>query len=240
MGYDTGRFDGGWRNMSQNETEISFEMKHSGSRQLYEYWSDLRGGRPTPYRSEVSARGIGRSLTSNTFILETLGEGVRRFRLAGTSLYNIFGLELRGMNALSIMDRKNHARLSSILDECLAAPSVCVLTCQATAPKGEKLSLEIFIAPLRSDFDQMNRMLGTAHILDEQDATIPPAPRKCIIVRAKTFSLNGVSEPKTSKALSGFAESAAKFDFKQPVLTQIEGGAKTGLPRRGHLKVVKD
>lgn len=226
--------------MSHNEPETSFEMKHSGTRQLFEYWSDLRGGRAAPYKSEVTARGVGRILASNTFILENLADGARRFRLAGSGLHDIFGLELRGMSALAIIQQESRARMQSLMDDCLAAPAICVLTCRAELLGGDALTLEIFLAPLRSDFGQMNRILGAAHVMDGAQTPIECAPRRCSITDAKTLAFSGPATPETYAPLPGFAEPAQDFDFQRPGLSAIEGGARTGEPRRGHLKVVKE
>ncbi len=240
MGYGEGPFIDGRSKMSHNDPEAGFEMKHSGTRQLFEYWSDLRGGRAAPYKSEVTARGIGRTLASNTFILENLADGARRFRLAGSGLHDIFGLELRGMSAQAIMLHESRARMQSLMDDCLAAPTVCVFICSAEMQGGNALSLEIILAPLRSDFDQMNRILGAAHVLGEEQAVIETAPRRCQIIKAKTFAFTDSGRYEVNAPLPGFAEPAAEFDFQRTGLSAIEGGARTGERRRGHLKVVKD
>ena len=240
MGYKIDDTFNGRRNMSQNSSETGFEMRHPGTRQLFEYWSDLRGGRTAPYKSEVTARGIGRTLASNTFILENLPDGDRRFRLAGSTLHDIFGHELRGMSANAIVEADERARLKSLLDDCLGAPTVCVLNCQAISPDGGALPIEIFFAPLRSDFDQMNRVLGAVHLLNASDQMAQPLPRKCRIISARTFDFARPSRFDVDAPMAGFADARANFDFERPGLSAIEGGANTGAPRRGHLKVVKD
>lgn len=240
MRYYVGGDTNGRSKMSHNDPVAGFEMKHSGTRQLFEYWSDLRGGRSAPYKSEVTARGIGRTLASNTFILENLADGARRFRLAGSRLHDIFGLELRGMSAQAIMQQESRSRMQSLMDDCLAAPTVCVFTCSAEIQGGDALPIEIILAPLRSDFDQMNRILGAAHVLGEENATVETSPRRCQIIKARTFSFTDSGRYEVSAPLPGFAEPAADFDFQRPELSAIEGGARTGERRRGHLKVVKD
>ena len=226
--------------MSQNDPEISFEMKHAGTRKLFEYWSDLRGGRTAPYKSEVTVQGIGRTLASSTFVLEKLADGTRRFRLAGSGLYDVFGLELRGMSAHTMVELDGRERLDSLLDHCLSGPSVCVIDCQAQAPEGAELSIEILLAPLRSDFDQLSRILGAVNVLDQEDTRVEAAPRKCRILSAKTFDVTRPSRFDVDAPMPGFADTGTTFDFEGPDLSAIEGGAKTGRPRRGHLKVVKE
>ena len=240
MGYNIIDFPSRRRSMSQNGSEIGFEMKHSGTQRLFEYWSDLRGGRSAPYKSEVTARGIGRTLASNTFVLENLPDGARRFRLAGSALHDLFGHELRGMSANAIVEQDQQARLRSLLDDCLAAPAVCVLQCEAHFGSSDAIKVEILLAPLRSDFDQMNRVLGAAHVLNDSIYDVAPAPRKCRITSARTLDFAGPNQFDADAPLPGFADPVSSFDFESHSLSAIEGGAKTGEPRRGHLKVVKD
>ena len=241
MNYNGRRFKNGLSNMPHNESEFGFDVEHSGTRQLIEYWSGLRGGRSAPFKSEVTARGIGRHLASNTFILESLGHGVHRFRLAGSFLHDIFGLELRGMSALSIMQKDSRSRYQSLIEECLSAPAIGVILCKATTPNGTESNLEIALTPLRNDFDQLNRILGSVHeVPAETDQPMQTSPRQCRILNARTFVATGPNQFQVSAPMPGFGEPGSGFDFERPGLSTIEGGAQTGERRRGHLKVVKE
>jgi len=144
------------------------------------------------------------------------------------------------MSAQAIMQQESRARMQSLMDECLAAPAVCVFRCSAETQRGPALSLEIVLAPLRSDFDQMNRILGAAHVLDDEQVPVETAPRRCQITDARTLAFTGPSRFEVSAPLPGFAEPPAEFDFQRPGFSSIDGGAQTGQRRRGHLKVVKD
>ena len=234
------------RQMTQNETIDGFELKHPGSRRLFEYWSDLRAGRSAPYKAEVTAQGIGRTLASNTFILENLGEGNLRFRLAGSKLYDIFGLEVRGMSALSIMNDTSRARFRALISEAMQNVRVGVCRASAMTPSGEQIMLEMIFAPLRSDFDQMNRMLGAVHILDVEEEALVKAPRRCDILESSSlrFGSDNGALSDHGGPLPGFADKPAAFTHDAPpALRTIDGGAKApsdSPPRRGHLRVVDD
>ena len=80
----------------------SGDMIHTELRALYNYWNGLRAGRRTPLRSDIDPRDMNCD-ARNLFILENLGRGNIRFRLAGTAIVDAFGMELRGMNARAIM-----------------------------------------------------------------------------------------------------------------------------------------
>ena len=144
------------------------------------------------------------------------------------------------MSALSIIDGPDRARFQALVEDCLAGPNVGVMECIATTPEGSELRIEIILAPLRSDFDQMNRLLGAVHALDIADGEVFTAPRRCRIAAARTFDFHGLAGFKVDSPLPGFAEEAEPFDFERPELQTIEGGAQRGERRRGHLKLVKD
>lgn len=242
MSYTRGGDDNGRHTMTQNDTVNGLELKHPGSRQLFEYWSDLRAGRTAPYKAEVTAQGIGRTLASNTFILENLGDGNLRFRLAGTRLYEIFGLEVRGMSALSIMNDSSRVRFRTLIADAMASARVGVCRLAAITPDGQSIMLELIFAPLRSDFDQMNRMLGAVHVLGGEDEDLVRAPRRCDILASSSLSF-GSEEPHET-VLPGFGDKPSGFTHDAPPpLKTIEGGAKGEAntpPRRGHLKIVDD
>ncbi|MGB0853871.1 MAG: PAS domain-containing protein, partial [Pikeienuella sp.] len=228
------------RPMTQNDTVDGFELKHPGSRRLFEYWSDLRAGRSAPYKAEVTAQGIGRTLASNTFILENLGDGNLRFRLAGSHLFNIFGLEVRGMSALSIMNDASRTRFRALISDAMQSVRVGVCRAAAITPDGDKIMLEMIFAPLRSDFDQMNRMLGAVHVLDMEDDAIIRAPRRCDILASSSLSFGADQMPEHEGALPGFADKPTGFIHDAPPpLVAIDGGADArqdgSPPRRGHL-----
>lgn len=238
--------EGGDRNdrhtMTQNGTVNGLELKHPGSRQLFDYWSDLRAGRAAPYKAEVTAQGIGRTLASNTFILENLGDGNLRFRLAGSRLYDIFGLEVRGMSALAIMNDASRAKFRTLISDAMDGARVGVCLATANTPDGHSTMLELIFAPLRSDFDQMNRMLGAVHVLGDDEDELERAPRRCDILASSSLSFRTGTEHEG--ALPGFGERPAGFAHDAPPpLQAIDGGASgapNSPPRRGHLRVIKD
>jgi len=73
-------------------------MIHSEVRAVYSYWEQLRGTRPCPERVEIDPRDIAAD-ARHLFLLEDVGDGNIRFRLAGTALLDAFGYDLRGMSA---------------------------------------------------------------------------------------------------------------------------------------------
>jgi hypothetical protein len=70
--------------------------RHPGVAMLSAYWDRKRAGRPMPDRCDIAPSEIVR-LLPNIFICETL-EGGRdfRFRIFGTALVNLLGIEMTG------------------------------------------------------------------------------------------------------------------------------------------------
>ena len=219
------------------------ELRHVRTQQLFEYWTSLRAGRSAPYKSEVTAQGLGRSLAGNVFIMEKMGDGALRYRLAGSRLYDYFGLELRGMSGPTIMETSSRMQFRSLVDDCLAGPEIGVVWGAAEAEAGNRVNFELMLAPLRSDFDQLNRLLGCVFALDRHEADLAAAPRRCKIERVTTYSFDAEAPmQRRDGPLPGFAEAATPFQHDGPGLRAIDGGASGDATerRRGHLKLVKD
>ena len=69
-------------------------MKQSPPDALYAYWTALRGHALAPRRFDIEPSRIA-PLLPHTFILEKLGPRDYRYRIAGTAICELFGLEMR-------------------------------------------------------------------------------------------------------------------------------------------------
>ncbi|MEO1331450.1 MAG: PAS domain-containing protein [Pseudomonadota bacterium] len=139
-------------------------MKHDNTRALYRYWDDLRSGRAAPYRCEVDPRAIS-SLLESTFILERLGDDNIRFRLAGTKLCENFGLELRGMSALSLWQGDCRIRARNLLQQVCEEPCIGHIACTVETRAGYLFDAEFLFLPLRSDTGELTRILGCGYYM---------------------------------------------------------------------------
>lgn len=226
--------------MTQSSDAASSRMKHAGTRRLFEYWTDLTGARPAPYRSEVTAASLGRDVAANAFVLENLGGGNIRFRVAGSNLRELFGLDPRGMSALSVFAEDQKPRFRALAEAVLKRPCLGLASCVAVNPLGDEWPVELLIAPLRSDFGELNRMLGAFHVIGAPPAE--PALRRCRIASAHTLRLELDAQPETDAPLAGFADAQASFAGR-PALKAIDGGASggdDGARRRDHLRIVTE
>jgi hypothetical protein len=229
----------------------SNDMIHSELRALYGYWNRLRAGRKTPLRSDIDPRDMACD-ARNLFILENLGRGNIRFRLAGTAIVDAFGMELRGMNARAIMATGSRESFTALINETLEDPGVGYARLRNAAD--ESGIWEINLLPLRSDFGAVDRVIGCLHPLVGTPGKNAGAPLRFRIEHMSVDPIEAaIPEVGTPAPFAGLAEPGKSFlpgpaeeaDDQTPRLTSIDGGGVEGRggrkPRRarGHLRLVK-
>lgn len=225
-------------------------MIHPQIRALHRYFEELRGDREVPLRAEVDPRDMP-CRASNLFILEDLGRGRLRFRLAGSGLLEAFGADLRGTDPRRIMQGRGGASLAALIAECLAEPGIgCARLARADLP--EEI-WETLLLPMRSDAGGIDRVLGSLVPLAGT-----PAPRQRVPLRFAIAEMTirpirpgqpaTAPRPAGAAGAAGFAE-AEQTPFAGPRggLTAIEGGLSAeDAPERpepgaaAHLRVVRD
>lgn len=231
-------------------------MIHSELRALYTYWDQLRAGRKTPLRSDIDPRDMECD-ARNLFILENLGRGNIRFRLAGTAIVDAFGMELRGMNARSIMSTNARESFTALITETLEDPGAGYARLRDA--NDDSALWEISLLPLRSDFGMIDRVIGCLHPLSAHRRRHNPAPLRFHIEQMSVEPITAtVRDMDLPTPIEGFAEAHEPFDFGAPdqaalpeqdqaQFTAIEGGLEgigdpkdRPTPTRGHLRLVKD
>ena len=231
----------------RSENMISSELQS-----LHAYWDGLRAGRKTPYRNEIDPRDMTCDVR-NLFILENLGRGNIRFRLAGTSIVDAFGMELRGMNARAIMSAGSRESFTALIAEALEDPGVGYA--RLVSCDDNPSVWELCLLPLRSDFGMTDRIIGAL-----VPVSGPARPNGMPLrFRIDTMSVDPISSKvrdfSQPNRVAGFAEAQRPFDFGEktaPVRTgescqlrAIDGGIagekdKAAPRRTGHLRLVKD
>ncbi len=185
------------------------------------------------------------------FVLEDLGQGNLRFRLAGTALIDAFGYELRGMSARSV--RKGRARESfvALITETLAEPGVGYA--RLLGPDGVTV-WEVILLPLRGNFGQIDRLIGCLHPVSGRTPEAGTGPGDVPLrFTIDAMSIRPVNEGADTvqgdaMPLAGFGEGQAGFEgaarsASDSGLTAIEGGLSEDKPKgsgeRPKLRVVK-
>lgn len=223
-------------------------MVHADTRALYKYWEALRAERATPYRAEVDPRDMGCD-PRDLFILEDLGRGNVRFRLAGTGLCERFGMELRGMSVRSVMQLSARDQLSSLIDEVLHEPGIGYMRLVARKEGRPETRWEMLLLPLRSDFGQTDRLLGSLRQISGFPVSENDQPLRFAIEEMSLSPVTaGRADADAPVPVAGFGEPVSPFlrpaPGSGPRLESIEGGraGEDGHSERPRpdLRIVKD
>ncbi len=140
-------------------------MKHSTTRELYDYWNRVRGGERAPLRSAIEPSDI-RHILGEMFILEVLKRDSYHVRLAGTRICALYCREIKGTNFLDLWsgeDRQAMATLSAAVSEDGAA---AVVTISALTARDQEVPCELVLLPLRHSGANFDRVLGSCAAME--------------------------------------------------------------------------
>ena len=141
-------------------------MKHRNSHLMVGYWSRLRKGRDVPDQTDVDPRQIKRMLAS-IFILEATDPARPVYRLAGTTLCDRFGMELKATNFLSHWEAQSRGALVTSLRQALSGKHpICVSSIASTSECG-MAEMETILAPVSFGANVPTRFLGFAQVLSD-------------------------------------------------------------------------
>ena len=141
-------------------------MKHKTISALFDYWNAKRAGRPAPLRSEINPGEI-RSILPHVFILERENDTSYRFRLAGTGLCSVYGMEFRNHNLLSMWQEDCLETLRDALDEVTRNAAVSIVEYTASTNEHREATFEMILLPLAQDNSVISRVIGAAVPVDD-------------------------------------------------------------------------
>ena len=127
---------------------------------LIDYWETMRKSHPVPMRRDIDPRAIDRILP-NTFILERIAPGLARFRVAGTHLSELMGMDVRGMPISAMIDPEDRDGFAKLLNTVFDTPARLRLDLRGKGSFGRPgLNGAMIILPLRSDLNEVSRAIG--------------------------------------------------------------------------------
>ena len=158
-------------------------MKHSSTRQLFDYWNERRGRRSVPERSEIDPNGI-RGVLADTFILTFEPGAGHPFRIAGTRVCALFGHELKGEAFLDLWSRAARCELQNLL-AIVAGETVGVVASAERASAAHLNSvmttkLELLLLPIGYEGRTDARILGALASIDPLNWTA--TGRRCDLI----------------------------------------------------------
>jgi hypothetical protein len=239
VGSEAGRIAMG--RLSDFETSV---LKHPDAQALHAMWMELRAERPVPFRAELDAGRIG-SRAPFLSILEYVGPSNFRIRIAGDRLNKWFGLELRGMSALSMIDAAARNHVQAALNRVTGEPAVAALHGEARAAGGFVSPFEMALLPMRSDFGKVDRVLVGVWLLDGR--AFAPAPVRLHPERITVAPVSEVEDDLDEALACAPAEPAADAPgaADDDAARAADARREASEPmvrepgRRGHLRLVK-
>ena len=134
-------------------------MKHSSTRELFDYWNSRRGGRPAPERSEIEPGAIRRVL-ADTFMLTFDPRAGHPFRIAGTRVCAAFGRELKGAGFTEMWTRASQDPIRELMTTVATETVGVVAGASGRSCGGGALELELLLLPLAHRGGASTRLLG--------------------------------------------------------------------------------
>ncbi len=181
-------------------------------RQAEAYWTALLGEEGVPRRSQIDPRGL-ENILEYTFILERIAPGLARFRLAGSHLSKIAGMEVRGMPLTAFFDPSARDQVTEDLERVFSDPAIGELDLVSKGKLGRtRLQARMILLPLKSDLGDVSRILGVM----VSDGAIGATPRRFTIAESQLRPLVALRRQPapTAPQDAGFAEE--QTPFKRP------------------------
>ncbi len=207
-------------------------------RTIEDYWSAVKGNRLVPTRSDIDPKGLQGVLT-HAFIVERIATGLARFRIAGSHLSELMGIEVRGIPLSSIFAPEARLPLSESVEAVFDDPSAVRLRLGAEAGFGRpEMTGEMVLLPLRSDLGEISRALGGLVMV----GAVGRAPRRLLITGQTRRGLTGLAGPETDHRFESVdGNTAEDRPGGRPIMSEREAPSRDHVTRkRAHLRLVSD
>ena len=140
-------------------------MKHRNNHFAVGYWSLIRRGRPAPDQADIDPKALKRLLPF-VFLLDARHSSFV-YRLAGTTLCERYGGELRGRNFLEQWDRDSRTRLPALMKMALVEPAPLWLSSVGTTEDRKMVEIETVLMPMTFNAGARERFLGVAQVMTD-------------------------------------------------------------------------
>lgn len=141
-------------------TEREAHRRRAALRTVEAYWHGLCGADQVPLRADVDPRGIESAL-ENAFLVERIAPGMAKFRVAGSHLSDLMGMQVAGMPVSTFLAPEERDRFSEALKRFFAEPAVLRMELIGETGFGKpSMRGALVLLPLRSDFGDVSRGLG--------------------------------------------------------------------------------
>ena len=176
------------------------------------YWHSQKPKNNLPKRSSIDPRGIEDAL-NYAFILESIGTGVARIRIAGMHLNELTGMEVRGMPISTLIAPPSRDAFGRVLVGLLNGPALMHLSLTAEGQTDTEHQARMVLLPLVDEKGHVNRVLGCL----ETKGLTRSKPQRFDILAAKKTNIDVLKVvPSTEhhpqlEPATGFKDAATPF-----------------------------
>ncbi len=174
------------------------------------YWEALRVGEMLPHRASVDPRGIAGAL-EHSFLIERIGPGLARFRIAGMVFNDLMGMDIRGMPISSLFLGEARLTLQMSLERVFHSPAILTLDLLADRGLGRPPMLaRLIVLPMLGREGGSDLAIGCVEMTGE----IGRAPRRFSITKSR-HEVVANARPAPARTPE-FAEHPAPFSAATP------------------------
>lgn len=134
-------------------------MKQASTRQLYQYWNELRGLRTAPERENIDPADIS-NILPDTFILEADSNLDFPFRVVGARTNALFDRQLKGEGFINLWRPVDQRTVRAMLLTTLDGACPIIAGAMAAPADRAAVELELLLLPLRLNGKTHARLLG--------------------------------------------------------------------------------
>jgi hypothetical protein len=195
-------------------------MRQLVTKELYAYWSDLKGARAAPDRSDIDPAAI-RQVLADTFIIEVDAQCAFPIRLCGTRLNALWLADQKGGSFLDLWREEDRRTVAAALLTVIDGITPVVAGARALAADTQSLDLELLLLPLRHFGKTHSRLLGSLAPSFQPDwlGRRPAGPLELVSLRV----MSGAEQVNVN-LFGQSAFSARRPAGKRPKLVVYEGG----------------
>ncbi len=150
------------------------------------YWEGLRQEGALPQRDLVSPNGLGGAI-ENCFIIERIATGMGRFRIAGSAVGDVIGLDPRHMPLTMLLEPVARGTLTRVLEDVFTTATALDITLEAERGIGRPhLAARMILLPIRGAQGEYHQAIGALAL----SGNIGRTPRRFGITRMRSETLD--------------------------------------------------
>lgn len=143
-----------------HDNDQDTQMLHPGSRQLFRYWETLRAEKAYPRREDVDFAAIKAVMPDLVIIERDHLRKSFRYRLAGSRVCELFGLNLTGSDVFAAWDHFETDVIRRHLEIALTRFQPGVIRMRLTTDREQQMAAELVVLPVQMQSSNRVQLIG--------------------------------------------------------------------------------